>query len=121
MKRTEIEGHVSGFYASIMNLILHHRQKRDALNQVPQFVAAVERERARMDQKFAAMLNDKSFADFGHEIHIAQHAVHQLADGEIARATQSNTVEFDNLASAIRSTGHGLANAVSRLENRGNK
>jgi hypothetical protein len=57
-RRDEIENVLTGFTASIMNLISQYRQKRDAENQVPFFVNAVEGERARMANKFEALRSD---------------------------------------------------------------
>ena len=115
-KQTEIDNVVAGFTAVVMGLITHYRGKRDALNQVPQFCEAVEREQARMDRKFEAMLNDLSFAGLEHELRNAQHRVNQYAEAEKARALAGNTVDFDTLASAIRESGQGLAKAVSKMD-----
>jgi hypothetical protein len=49
-RKSEIDNIVPGFNATMMDLISRHRQKRDALNQVPGFVEAVERERERMSR-----------------------------------------------------------------------
>jgi hypothetical protein len=115
-RKDEIENIVPGFTASIMNLISHYRQKRDALNQVPHFIEAVERERERMTAKFNALLSNQDYADLAHDIHAAQQQVYQICDGEIARASASQTVEFDTLTSALRDTGRSLDNAVQRIE-----
>ena len=112
-KQTEIENAVAGFTAQVMGLIQHCRGKRDALNQVPQFVEALEL--ARMDAKFQAMLSDKAFADLQHELHIAQHRLVQIAEAEVARAHAGNTVDFDLLASAMRDTGRTISAAVGKL------
>ena len=49
-RKSEIDNIVPSFTASMMDLISRHRQKRDAVNQVPGFIEAVERE--RMTAKF---------------------------------------------------------------------
>jgi len=51
-RKSEIDNIVPSFTASMMDLISRHRQKRDAVNQVPGFIEAVERERERMTAKF---------------------------------------------------------------------
>jgi len=118
-RKSEIDNIVPGFTATMMDLISRHRQKRDSLNQVPHFIEAVERERARMTQKCAALLNNQDYADLAHEVHAAQHQVYQICDGEIARASASQTVEFDILTGALRDTHRSLDNAVGKIERKG--
>jgi hypothetical protein len=60
-RRTEIENVLTGFMASIMNLVSQYRQKRDAENQVPFFVNAVEGERARQMKMGLAQVSPKIF------------------------------------------------------------
>jgi hypothetical protein len=117
MKAEEITDSLNGFYSTMLDLISRHRQKRDALNQVQGFTEAVETERARMNQKYAALLSNDEYRDLGHEISAAQHACNLLADSEIARAAATGRVEHDTLITAAR----GLADAVGKLETKGGK
>jgi septal ring factor EnvC (AmiA/AmiB activator) len=115
-RESEIKNLVSGFTASIMNLISHYRQKRDALNQVPHFIEAVERDRARMEQKFSALRSDPACpADV---IDAVEAQINHIADSEIARA-KANGVDFDTLTSALRDTHRSLDNAVGKIERKG--
>jgi len=117
-RKAEIANIVTGFTASVMNLVSHYRGKRAALNQVPQFVAAVEHERARLETKFASLLGNPDYASLAHEIHDAQHQVNQIADGEKARALESKTVEFDTTPAAVSRAAAGLSDVVGKLEKR---
>jgi predicted nucleic acid-binding Zn-ribbon protein len=85
---------------------------------VPQFIAAINSERARLEAKCAALLSNQEYAALAHEIHDAQHQVNQIADGEIARAKASGTVEFDSLPNAMRATARGLSDVVSKINGR---
>jgi chemotaxis regulatin CheY-phosphate phosphatase CheZ len=118
-RKSEIDNIVPSFTASMMDLISRHRQKRDAVNQVPGFIEAVERERERMTAKFNALLSNQDYADLAHEIHAAQHQVNQTCEAEIARASASQTVEFDTLTGALRDTHRSLDRAVNRIERKG--
>jgi hypothetical protein len=111
---------VSSFVASLQPIIGRYRKIEDE-NVIEHFAIRVEAERERMNKKFQALLSNPDYADFGHELHIAQHQINQYADSEIARAKASGTVEFDTLTSALRDTGRGLANAVNKLEGKGSK
>jgi vacuolar-type H+-ATPase subunit C/Vma6 len=119
-RRTEIENVLTGFTASIMNLISQYRQKRDAENQVPFFVNAVEGERARMANKFESLRGDAGLAPLAGLIDSVEREVNALADSEIARAQASGTVEFDTLTSALRDTASGLNNVAGKLEGKEN-
>jgi chemotaxis regulatin CheY-phosphate phosphatase CheZ len=88
-RKSEIDNIVPCFNAAMMDLISRHRQKRDAVNQVPGFIEAVERERERMTAKFNALLSNQDYADLAQEIHAAQHQVNQTCEAEIARASAS--------------------------------
>ena len=112
-RESEIRGLVSGFTASIMNLISHYRQKRDALNQVPQFIEAVERDRARMEQKFEALRSDPACPT--DVIDAVEAQINHIADSEIARAKASG-VDFDTLTGALRDTHQSLDKAVDRIK-----
>jgi cell division FtsZ-interacting protein ZapD len=113
-REMEIRSLVSGFTASIMNLINHYRQKRDAVNQVPQFIEALERDRARMEQKLEALRSDPACpADV---IDAVEAQINHIADSEIARAKSSGTVEYDTFISALRDTHSALGSAVGPIK-----
>jgi hypothetical protein len=113
-REMEIRSLVSGFTASIMNLINHYRQKRDALNQVPQYITAVDLDRARMQQKFEALRSDPACP--AEVITAVELQINHIADSEIARAKASGTVEYDTFISALRDTHSALGTAVGRID-----
>jgi hypothetical protein len=115
-RKTEIAGIVPAFNAVMMDLISRHRQKQDALNQVPGFVEAIEFERKRMTGKLGALLSNPEYASLVAEIHDAQQQVNALCDSEIARAQASKTVEFNELVGLLGDMSRSLDSAVNRID-----
>jgi hypothetical protein len=119
-RKSEIESLVPSFVACLQPIIGRYRGMKDAEDVVKHFEIRVEAERTRYKNKFSTLKEDPSCADLRHIIEAVEHQVNQIADNEIARAKAAGKVEHDHIATAIRETQRGLANAVSKLENKGN-
>jgi hypothetical protein len=115
-RETEIKDLVSSFVASIQAVITRWRQI-DGVDALKHFEAAVEVERQRYQRKFDALRSDE---DCDRDlIDNVEQQINQIAVGEIARC-KATGIDFDQLTTALRDTGRGLANAVSKLEGKGN-
>jgi hypothetical protein len=108
---THVHDLVAGFRAALLEQTSRFRQKRDTLNQVPQFTEAVQKELARYENKIANMRSANRGAwaglkpydanwDRSKNSHIdglldlAETKIRHMAQVEIDRARVSGTVEF---------------------------
>ena len=115
-RETEIKNCVSSFVACLQPIIGYYRGV-DGEDVVKHFTIRVEAERERYKRKFEAFRSDPACP--AELIDSVEQQINAIADGELARARASGSVEFDTLTGALRDTHRSLDNAVGRIERKG--
>jgi hypothetical protein len=109
---THVHDLVAGFRAALLEQTSRFRQKQNSLNQVNQFVDAVQGELARYENKIATMRSNNRAAwaglkpydenwdrskhsHVGELLNLVETKIRHMAKVEIDRARVSGTVEFN--------------------------
>jgi hypothetical protein len=112
-RETEIKNLVPSFVACLQPIIGRYRGV-DGVNVLEHFEIRVEAERERYKRKFEAFRSDPACsADL---IDSIEAEINRIADGELARARASGSVDFDTLTGALRDTHRSLDKAVGRIK-----